>query len=86
VLGARLLGVSVDYATHPWVFVGWAIMSGLFSTQALRKLRELFDVMFQAKRQETSSTQLAARAPLVEAVAPITVTKPAPDKKTPPLG
>lgn len=82
-LGARLLGVHVDYATHPWVFVGWAIMAGLFSTPALKKFRELFGSMLPAKRPDRGSAAPGARAPLSEAVAPITIKQTAPEPPRP---
>ncbi|HYV46564.1 MAG TPA: hypothetical protein VFA20_16980 [Myxococcaceae bacterium] len=74
ILCAGLLGGRVDHSTNSWTLVAWGVLSGLFSTSALKKLSELFDVAFQTRQQESRPAgQLGARAPLLETAAPLSI-------------
>lgn len=50
-LGSGMLGIKVEAANGGFVVLGWSVLAGLFSTPALAKLRDMFNVVFQPSAQ-----------------------------------
>lgn len=83
-LRSGVLGVNVSPGSAAYVLVGWAAMAGLFSSPALRKLRDTFEVLFHsATAQKEDAPKTGLRAPLRETPAPVTL-KPG-TAQTPPI-
>lgn len=51
-----IAGISWD-PQKPWVAVAWAAMAGLFSSPALRKLRDIFEAAFSASQQSKNEAK-----------------------------
>lgn len=62
ILVGGIAGVTWD-PQKPWVAIAWAAMAGLFSSPALRKLRDIFEAAFTASQRSKTEASERKSAP-----------------------
>ncbi len=62
ILRGGIAGFSVSNATAPEAtYLAWAVLAGLFSSNALDKLGDVFDALFQSRKKKEKEEQEAQR-------------------------